>query len=187
MPRQWIAALLWLTNCRIILSCITVHCRLAGRTNSIGLESYIPKIHVCVSVRLCARGSVAVIQIWRSCRNMSHSTGNLTERSGPNLHDGARAEKQKAGTRAKHILLWCLRICRQSLAEMPFSTFKAFARRESEWTRVSYNTFPRGAGGKPLSRGFFSSTWWVSNILQLFSYKVIHLPKNHTSISSHTT
>lgn len=101
MPRQWIVALLWLTSWCIILSCITVHCRLAGRTYSIGLVLYIPKIHVCVSVRLCACGSVAVIQFWRSSRYMLHSTGNLTERSRPNLHDRARAEKQKGRNKSE--------------------------------------------------------------------------------------
>lgn len=157
-----------LSNCCIPLSCIAVHGRLAGCTDRVGLGL------LCVYL-VCVCKSVAVIQIWRSPRNMAHSTGNLTKRSRTNLHEGAKAENKKE----EHILLCCSCICWRSLAEMPVSTLKAFATGNlNELCALQH--FPTGCRRrKNTDLRFLAFTWCVNNTPQLFCWELIHLPTLH--------
>lgn len=117
-----------LSNRCILLSCIAVHGRLAGCSDSIGLGL------LCVYVRVFVCAGV-----WQLSRFEDHleiwciPRGTLTKRSRTNLHEGAKAAKQKVGTRGEHILLCCLCIYWQALAGMPFD-FQSFCYREFEWT-----------------------------------------------------
>lgn len=115
---------------------------------------------------------------------MAHSTGNLTKRSCTNLHEGAKAQNKKE----EHILLCCLCIRWQSLAEMPVLTFKAFATGNlNELCALQH--LPTGSRRRKNTDLRFSAfTWCVCNTLQLFCCEVIHLPTLHKHhLSQHRT
>lgn len=164
-----------LSNCCIPLSCITVRGRLSGCADRVGLG------FLCVHLCICVQA-----EVWLSSRLEDHPQIWLipqgTWRKGrvqicmkePRMKNKRQEQEGNifscvACVSVGSPLLKCLsRLSKLLLLGI--------------WLNcVPYNTFPQGGRGK-------TCTWCVSNILQLFSCKVIHLrklPKHH--LSQHRT
>lgn len=171
MPKQWMITLLWIIFIKLLHSLI-MH-RSAWQISWMHWWGWTVTV-VCVSARLYACRRVIVIQIWRSPRNMVPSTGKLTKRSCTNLHEGAKAEN-KAGARGEHILLCYLLLA--APCWNAFLEFQNFCYWEFEWTVCLTTPSHREQDEEKHWSEVSACTWCVSNIPQLFSWKVIHLRK----------